>query len=139
MIELKPETLYRKVGKRYKPVKVNFQYDDGLGITVPVGGFVLVHAYTEGGRSYQYDVTPDTAAWAAAAKLSKEKMANAMRKRAPATAHISKYGKPYTEEQQALIAAFRKQMAKAGGLLPEFWDMTTVDDLAQAAIDEVTK
>jgi len=137
MIELKAETLYRKVGKRYKPARVEFPYD--CDFSVPVGSFILVHAYTDGGRSYQYDVTPDNAGWKAAATLAKNKMADAMRKRAPAKEHVSKYSKPYTDEQLALISAFRKQMSKAGGLLPDHWTLTTVDDLAQAAIDEVTK
>jgi site-specific DNA-cytosine methylase len=54
-----------------------WSYDKDL---MPVGSFRLVHAYSDGGRRYAYNVTPDTAAWVAAATLAVHAMTEAIHK-----------------------------------------------------------
>ena len=73
------EVLYKKVGRKYVPVRQTFDGYDSP--TIPVGTFVLTYAYTDGGRSYTYDVTPDTASFVAAAKVAQKAMEEAIQEK----------------------------------------------------------
>ncbi len=125
--------LFEKVGRRYKPVSRAFEYEH---LRIPVGTFVLIHAYSEGGTRFVYDVTPDTAAFKAAANIAKKAMVDALQKASPAKPQIG-VSKPYTQKQLALIEKFRIDMAEAGGLVPDFWQFQRLEDIAQAGIDAV--
>ena len=128
------ETLFVKVGRRYKPAH---QVIDRYAMTIPVGGFVLVHAYTEGGRMYQYDIEPHRAAFVAAATLARRAMVEAMQARAPATPKPAT--RQYTDQELAIINKFRADMAAIGSLLPDWWESATAEAIAQAGIDAVQK
>ena len=128
------ETLYKKVGRRYVPVSQRW---DDCGIQIPVGSFVLVHAYTEGGRTYQYEVKPDNASFKAAATIARNAMALAIRDASIAKPSEGEL-KPYTKTQLAIIEKFRKDMSDAGGLVPVWWNHKAPDDIADAGIKAVT-
>lgn len=99
-----------------------------------VGSFRLTYCYTDGGRRYEYEVTPATASWVAAAMIAKVAIEDAIRAKAAANPHASI---AYTKKQQEIIKRFRKEMSEVGGLLPEWWEHTSVYDLSQAAIKAV--
>lgn len=122
-------TLYEKRGRRYIPVQDRWEYYSGDHMAV--GTFRLTYCYTEGGRRYQYEVTPATATWAAAAMIARDVMVDAMKKRAVA---VPSDPVPYTKKQQAIIKRFRKEMSDSGGLLPSFWQHASPFDIADAAI-----
>lgn len=122
-------TLYKKRGRRYIPVQERWYESDEDRMTV--GTFRLTYCYTKGGRRYQYEVTPATATWAAAAMIARDVMVEAMKKRAVATPSDPV---PYTKKQQQIIKRFRKEMSDAGGLLPSYWQHASPFDIADAAI-----
>lgn len=127
------EILYEKVGRRYYP-----KWDvwcDPRDMMKP-GQFRLTYAYGEGGRRYEYDVTPATAAWVAAAMLARHAIEEAIREAAPAKPSEPRV---YTKKQQNIIKRYRAEMATAGGNLPEWWSITSPRDIAKAAIDAVNK
>ena len=126
------ETLYIKVGKRYKPAHTVI---DQYAMTIPVGTFVLIHAYTEGGKMYQYNVTPATAEFLAAATIARQAMVKAMRDKAPANPQSGT--RQYTPQELAIIEKFRQDMAAIGSMLPDWWQYVTPDEIAQAGIDAV--
>ena len=128
------ETLYKKVGRRYIPVSQRW---DDYGIQIPVGSFVLVHAYKEGGRTYQYEVKPDNAGFLAAATIARNAMAEAIRDASIAKPSEGEL-KPYTKKQLAIIEKFRQDMAEAGGLVPVWWNHKAPQDIAEAGIKAVT-
>lgn len=122
------EILYEKVGRRYVP-----RWDiwtDPRDIMRP-GQFRLVYAYGGGGYRYEYDVTPATAAWVAACMIARKAMEDAMYEAAQ-----SKPSEPraYTKKQLEIIKRFREEMAAAGGNFPEWWSVTSPQDIADAAI-----
>jgi hypothetical protein len=125
------KTLYEKKGRKYVPHSIHWS---DAGINIKVGEFMLVYAYTDGGRMYQYGVKPDTAAWAAAAKIAKEEMAKQI---SEAAIPLPADGKKYTKKQLAIIERFRKEMAEANGNLPTWWAHKSAHEIAQVAIDAV--
>lgn len=127
------ETLYSKKGRRYVPAYslAHWNYD---GDMMPVGSFRLVHAYCDGGRRYAYDVTPDTAAWVAAATLAVHAMTEAIHK---ANQHTIASGTPWTKKQQAAIAQANAILESAGIWGRRGWTTAAAHDVAQAGIDAV--
>ena len=127
------EPLYRKVGRRYVPTYslAHWNYD---GDMMPVGSFRLVHAYCDGGRRYAYDVTPDTAAWVAAATLAEHAMTEAIHK---ANQHTIASGTPWTKKQQAAIAQANAILDAAGIWGRRGWTTAAAHDVAKAGIDAV--
>lgn len=125
------DTLYRKKGRRYIPERTTFgDYE----MSIKTGSFVLVHAYSDGGRMYHYEVKPDNASFVAAAQVARLAMVEAMRKASPARPQLPRTT-PYTKKQLAVIKEFRQKMADAGGMLPDFWIHTSLEEIAQAGID----
>ena len=129
------EPLYRKVGRRYIPTYslAGYNYEGDL---MPVGSFRLVHAYSDGGRRYAYNVTPDTAAWVAAATLAVHAMTEAIHK---ANQHTIAGGKPWTKKQQAAIAQANAILEAAGIWSGRGWTTAQAYDVAQAGVDAVTQ
>lgn len=129
---IKPtEPLFRKVGRKYVPVSANwgeYNYRD----TMAVETFRLVYAYSDGGRRYEYDVTPATAPAAAAMMIARKAMEEAIGE----ASKMRPMGglKPYTKKQQALIAKFREDM---GGFYPSHWTQNSAHEISQAAIKAV--
>jgi hypothetical protein len=127
------ETLFRKVGRKYVPAYSlsEWSYDKDM---MPVGSFRLVHAYSDGGRRYAYNVTPDTAAWVAAATLAVHAMTEAIHK---ANQHTIASGTPWTKKQQAAIAQANAILEAAGIWSRRGWTTAAAHDVAQAGIDAV--
>ncbi len=133
MTTTETEPLYRKVGRRYVPA-YSLAAWDYEGDLMPVGSFRLVHAYSDGGRRYAYDVTPDTAAWAAAATLAVHAMTEAIHK---ANQRTIASGTPWTKKQQAAIAQANAILEAAGIWSGRGWTIAQAYDVAQAGIDAV--
>lgn len=131
--EQEVDTLFVKRGRRYIPARVVI---GDYAFTMKAGSFMLVHAYSDGGRMYHYEVKPDTASFYAAAQVARLAMVEAMRKASPARAQEGVIS-PYTKRQKALIEKFRQDMADAGGLVPPFWQYVSLEEIAQAGIDAV--
>lgn len=123
------ETLYKKVGRKYVPVRIEFDRD-----TLPAGCFRLHYAYENGAGMYFYDVKPDTAGFVAASMIAHKAMEQAIRDAAPAK-HTAL--KRYTKKQLAIIKRYRAEMVEAGGLLPDWWMHTSPWDIADAGINAV--
>ena len=127
------EILYRKEGRRYIPTYslAAWNYDGDL---MPVGSFRLVHAYSDGGRRYEYNVTPDTAGWVAAATLAVHAMTEAIHKANQLTIAS---GTPWTKKQQAAIAQANAILESAGIWSGRGWTTAAAHDVAKAGIDAV--
>ena len=129
------ETLYRKEGRRYIPTYSLSEWSDDKDL-MPAGSFRLVHAYSDGGRRYAYNVTPDTAAWVAAATLAVHAMTEAIHK---ANQHTIASGTPWTKKQQAAIAQANAILEAAGIWGRRGWTTAAAHDVAQAGIDAVKR
>lgn len=127
MKEHKTETLYRKVGRKYIPVAARW-YEDGDQMAV--GTFRLTYAYKDGGRRYEYDVTPDTAGAVAALMIARQAMEGAIHD----AAKMRPISRPYTLREKELIAQFRMDM---GGMMPSYWNEQTAWEISEAAVKAV--
>lgn len=126
-------TLYVKQGRRYHPwghLEENWHQDP-----MPAGTFRLVHCVESGHYRTTHDVTPDTAAFLAAAELAAVAMEEEMRQRAVALPQLG--STPCTAEQRRLIEQFRRDMATTGALVPAYWTHASAREIAQAGIDAV--
>lgn len=130
------ETLYRKVqrGKRTTYEVAYSAQDWNTPDLMRPGTFRMVYAYTDGGRRYEYEVTPDTAGFMAAATIARQSMEEAIKQASNA--------KPmgvvhYTKKQLAVLADCRERLESCGALLPAHWVHTSAHDISQAAIDAV--
>jgi len=123
-------SLYKKVGRKYIPVAA--QWDEPVTKDrQAVGTFRLTYAYCDGGRRYEYDVTPATAPAAAAMMIAKVAMEEKLRD----MARMRPMGiTPYTKNQLALIAKFREDM---GGMMPSHWTEESAYRISEAAIKAV--
>ena len=101
-----------------------------------VNTFRLVHAYGEGGRRYHYDVTPDTAAFVAAASIAEKAMVDAMMEASKVQPEIGRV--QYTEKQLAAINQARDIMESAGCFVSH-WQYSGVHDIVKAGIDAVKR
>jgi hypothetical protein len=128
-MEKKTEPRYKKVGKRYVPVGAAW-YED-CHDSMQAGTFRLTYAYKDGGKRYEYDVTPATAPTAAAMLIAKVAIeqaiveASKMRPSSPV---------PYTKKQLEIIEKFRQDM---GGMMPTWWTENSAYEIADAAIEAV--
>ena len=103
---------------------------------MPVNTFRLVHAYGEGGRRYHYDVTPDTAAFVAAASIAEKAMVDAMMEASKVQpAHTLE---KYTEKQLEAIRKARDIMESAGCFVTH-WQYPGMHDIVKAGIDAVKR
>ena len=129
-MEKETETLYKKVGRKYLPVAARW-YEDRDADQMQVGTFRLTYAYCNGGRRYEYDVTPATAPMVAAMMVARQAMDDAIREAVKMRPDTTK---PYTKKQLAIIEQFRKDM---GGMYPIWWAESSVYDISEAAIKAV--
>ena len=124
------ETVYKKVGRKYVPLAVRW-YEDARMDQMPVGTFRLLYAYSDGGRRYEYNVTPATAPMVAAMTIGRAAMEEAVRdacKMRPSTPQS------YTKKQRALIEKFRADM---GGLMPSWWTENSAYVISERAMQAV--
>ena len=127
---MQTETLYRKEGRKYIPVHARWYEADRVDF-MKVGTFRLTYAYTDGGRRYEYDVTPAYAPAVAAMMVAK----HAMREAIAEQAQMRPSGVvKYTKRQLALIKQFKHDM---GGMYPSHWTSSSPDEIANAAIQAV--
>jgi hypothetical protein len=126
------DILYKKVGKKYVPQSRVFDFEHAM----PVGSFMLVYAYTDGGSQYEYAVTPDTASFVAAAMVAQKAIEDVIRDKSeykPDPAHIKKF----TKKQADIVIDFRKAMREVGGNMPTWWTQSSSHEISKAAIDAV--
>lgn len=123
--------LYKKVGRKYVPVAAQW-YEDATQDRQAVGTFRLTYAYRDGGRRYEYNVTPATAPAAAAMMIAKVAMEEKLRD----MSRMSPVGgvTPYTKNQRALISKFMEEM---GGMYPSHWTEESAHRISEAAIKAV--
>jgi hypothetical protein len=127
------DTLYRKVGRRYKPAfSERSAYESDL---MTVGTFRLTHAYADGGRRYHYDVTPDTAAVEAAFMLAGHAMREAMLEASRYS--LDNGAKQLTKRQQDAVKQAREILESAGLLAPAYWRQRTADEIVEIGIAAV--
>lgn len=129
-MEYKTEPLYKKEGRKYVPVHARW-YEADCGDAMEVGTFLLTYAFSDGGRRYEYDVTPATAPMIAAMMIAKTAM----------EAEIMELSKmrpsgsaEYTKKQLAAIERFRSEM---GGMYPSWWTENCHYKIADAALKAV--
>lgn len=130
MIEKQTIPLYEKRGRKYVPVHARW-YEDSNVEQMPVGTFKLIHTYADGGRRYEYEVTPATAPMAAAMMIARAAMEDAIRESSrmrPSTMQ------PYTKKQLAAIVRFQEEM---GGMFPSHWTENSAYQISEAAMKAV--
>jgi hypothetical protein len=130
-------TLYEKKGRRYK---VWGDAENWYGTNHDVmraGDHRLTYCPVDGERRYTHDVTPDTAAFAAAAQIAQVAMEEAILKRARAAVEVPSRIKEWTPQQRAIIEKFKEDMAATGALIPAYWRHATAHEIAKAGIDAV--
>lgn len=130
MIGKPTTTLYEKRGRKYIPVAARWQEQYDLE-QMPVGTFKLTYAYGNGGKRYEYAVTPATAPMVAAMMVARYAMEEAIReasKMRPSTPQ------PYTKKQKALIDKFRADM---GGMMPSWWTEQSSYEISELAMKAV--
>lgn len=127
------EPFYIKRGRRYVlwGNLADWNHDNDA---MPVGTFRLIHCPEPGHYRTRHDVTPDTAAFLAAAMIAHHAMEEAMFAAAKATPRAPK---PKTSRQRELTEQFRNDMAAEGALLPTYWQHGTAWEIAQAGIEAV--
>lgn len=130
MIEKPTTTLYEKVGRKYIPVAARW-HEERDTEQMPVGTFRLIHAYSDGGKRYEYAVEPATAPMVAAMMIAKQAMEDAIRE---ACKMRPSAPQPYTKKQQALIDKFRGDM---GGMMPSWWTEQSSYEISDAAMKAV--
>lgn len=123
--------LYKKVGRKYVPQCRVFDFEHAM----PVGSFMLVYAYTDGGKQYEYAVTPDTASFVAAAMIAKKAMREAIQEKSEYRPDTR--GTALTKKQAAILLEYRQKMRDAGGNMPSWWSSSSSSELADAAINAV--
>ena len=132
------EALYRKVmrGKRvtYELAYNSANFDNDL---MRPGQFRLVHAYSDGSRRSEYDVTPDTAGFVAAASIARIAMEDAIREAARCAADAGSATRPYTKKELRIIEKYRNEMHAIGGDLPSWWQFASAHEISRAAIEAV--
>jgi len=132
MIEKETTTLFKKVGRRYIPVRAQW-YEDHNTDQIAVNSFRLTYAYADGGRRYEHDVMPATAPTVAAMMIARVAMENTLcdmgRMRPMSGTRI-----PYTKKQLAAIEQFKASM---GGMYPSHWTENSAYEISEAAIKAV--
>jgi predicted outer membrane protein len=130
------EVLYKKIGKRYIPAfNVERSYDNDL---MKPGTFRLTYCYTDCGRRYNYDVTPDTASFVAAAEMFRYEMEQAVLEASKAVEQQDKdYSKRYTKEQKQVIAQCRDLLDKSGVTTPLWWQHRSGWDMSKHIIERM--
>ena len=132
------EVLYRKVGRKYVPAfnaESSTRYDYDM---MKPGTFRLTYCYTDCGRRYNYDVTPDTASFVAAAEMFRYEMEQAVLEASKAVEQQDRdYSKRYTKEQKQTIAQCRDLLDKSGVTTPLWWQHRSGWDISKHIIERM--
>lgn len=127
------KTLYvKQPNGRYR---VWGHHQEWHGDTMKPGQSRLEHCAPDGSRRYRYDVSPDTAAFLAAAEVAAAAMEGAIReaiKMRPVTQQTR-----LTARQRAVMQEVRRMMDEAGLLTPAWWQSGSDRDIAAAGIAAV--
>ena len=123
--------LFKKVGRKYVPVAAQW-YEDAGKDQMDVGTFRLTYANQDGGRRYEYQVTPATAPMVAAMMIAKVAMEEKLRDMG--RMHPMGTITPYTKKQLAAIERFKSEM---GGMYPSHWTERSAYEISRAAMDAV--
>jgi hypothetical protein len=126
------DQLFVKRGRRYHPWGNGDHWDMDKD-AMPIGSFRLIYCPAPGHYRYRYDVSPDSAAWVAAAMVAEHAMQEAMASRVVA----SPPPQAYTPRQQQLVDQFRRDMAAEGALTPIWWTHGSPAEVAQAGVNAV--
>ena len=118
-------TLYEKRGKRYFPVREERYWDSWPA------GFHLVYADPDGGRSFRFNINPDTAGMQAAAQARQE----AIRKALNDALAMRPTTRPVTERQAKAWEAFKRAMGNDGYIV----EYEGVNGIIDAMIAELMK
>ena len=118
-------TLYEKRGKRYFPVREERYWDSWPA------GFHLVYADPDGGRSFRFNINPETSPMRAAA-MAKE--AN-LRKVLNDALAMRPTKRPVTERQAKAWEAFKKAMGNNGYIV----EYESVNGIIDAMIAELLR
>lgn len=126
----KNEIFYRKVGRRYQPVR---EYDSELLDALPKGAH-LIMCYP-GGKSTRFNVDPNYAAMIAAGRVAEDTISKAIMEATELRRSYKMRQQPITPEQQAawehLVEVFGDE-AKA-------LEWPSAREAAEAAVDAMTK
>ena len=137
MTEHETTPLFRKRGRRYVPAYSEVGFDRYDRDMMAVGSFRLTHAYNDGGRRYEYDVTSDTAALVAALVLYQVELERIILEAAVAVPMRDQNTRQFTPKQQAVLVRYQAEMLEAGGSLPTWWSVGSAHGIARAARDAV--
>lgn len=118
-------TLYEKRGKRYFPVREERYWDSWPA------GFHLVYADPDGGRSFRFNINPDTAAMQAAVQARQE----AIRKVLIHAFAMRPTKRPVTERQAKAWEAFKRAMGNDGYIV----EYDSVNGIIDAMIAELLR
>jgi hypothetical protein len=130
------DQLFIKKGRRYVPYgNAGSWYDDRD--VMKIGEFRLTYCADEGHYRARYDVTPDTAAFVAAAMIAQHEMEKAITETIIAKPSLE--GQPYTDEQKQIVEKFRHDMAATGALVPHYWLHRSAAEVAKAGVDAVVQ
>lgn len=132
------EVLYRKIGRKYVPAfnaESSTRYDYDM---MNPGTFRLTYCYTDGGKRYNYDVTPDIAGFVAATEMFRKRFEDAVLEAAKAVdKQDSNYTTRYTKEQKQAIAQARELLDKTGVTTPLWWQHRTGWEMSEHIIKEL--
>lgn len=127
------ETLYVKRGDQYVPWgNTESLTTDRHGMKA--GTFRLIQCSGDGAYRIRTDVTPDTAAFIAAATIAQDAMERAL---VEASRISPKVNTSLTAKQRKILDRFQDQMLKAGGLVPHYWHAASPNEVATAGINAV--
>lgn len=127
------ETLYVKRGDQYVPWgNTESLTTDRHGMRA--GTFRLIHCSGDGEYRIRTDVTPDTAAFIAAATIAQDAMEKALLDAARVSPKVKT---PLTAKQRKILNNFQDQMLKSGGLVPQYWEVKSPKEIATEGINAV--
>ena len=128
------ETLYVKRGDQYiawgntdSPLSSDRQ-------AMKAGTFRLIHCSGDGAYRIRTDVTPDTAAFIAAASIAQDAMEQALIEAARVSPKVTS---ALTAKQRKILKNFQDQMIKAGGFVPHYWHAASPNEIATAGVNAV--
>ena len=127
------ETLYVKRGDQYVPWgNTESLTTDRQGMKA--GTFRLIQCSGDGAYRIRTDVTPDTAAFIAAATIAQDAMEKALLEASRMEPTVST---SLTAKQRKILDRFQDQMIKAGGLVPHYWQIKSPNEIATAGVNAV--
>jgi hypothetical protein len=130
------DQLFIKKGRRYVSYGNAGSWCDDRDV-MKIGEFRLTYCADEGHYRARYDVTPDTAAFIAAAMIAQHEMEKAITETVIAKPSLE--GQPYTDEQKRIVEKFRHDMAATGALVPYYWLHRSAAEVAKAGVDAVVQ